>query len=244
MEQYEELVMHGMPITILVILAGRMIAQKMNFDHSIQWIRIILLIQAITTLITLFYLAVSGKEPLQFTGKFHSPYYFVYMFMVITNTLLPLILIRRQYGKTIWILFVIGLLMNFARIIESLVIILTSYHRDVVSFIPLKEIETITKGLLLGIVMIVLEYIIYRNDKTSDRTAKTSQYFKFILIAVLCVLINQTGSWLISVYGLDPPYGHFYTGTLLQYVSLTTFGLLILSCAEIFLTKRYASAES
>ncbi|MBT1696601.1 hypothetical protein KK083_06940 [Fulvivirgaceae bacterium PWU4] len=63
---------------------------------------------------------------------------------------------------------------------------------------------------------------------------------KILFTALLSAASYFSGTYLVSIYGLDPPYGYYYTGTILILVSylmmVVTVVLLMISCYRYWRT--------
>jgi hypothetical protein len=229
MRQYADFLTSGIPIAILVVLIGRTIFQNNSFEHSTQWIRIILLTQAAITLITFFYVIFLSKDE-NLPGRFNDKYSAFYFFLFLSNTLLPLLLLNERLGKNLWVLLIVGILMNFGRIFESIVVMVTSYHRDYEMSIPIQEIETMIKGLLLGVVMISFEFVMNKHELRFVYSHEGNRInYKPFLIIFIAGMMYSLGFWFTSIYGLDPPYAYFYSGLILERIAILLLGLLVLN---------------
>ncbi len=120
-----------------------------------------------------------------------------------TSTMLPLVLLNKKLGRNIWVLLLVGILMNFGRIVESFIVISTSFQIDGFSFMRFEEIQTIIKGITLGLVMISLDYFLLNSGVTfTGKNVILRINYKPILVVLFSVIIYCIGSWLTSIYPL------------------------------------------
>jgi hypothetical protein len=159
-----------MPIAILVVLICSKIFRTLNIKQAIEWIRIILILAGILSIINLLYYAIVEKDN-TFPDRLSGPYAFSYLFMMLSGTLVPLILLYKKAGRNIWILFIVSLMLNVGNIIESVIILISSFHRDHGMFYRPIRFGTISSGLLLGAAIIFLQFCIqkYNAPRTQQR---------------------------------------------------------------------------
>jgi hypothetical protein len=226
MKFYHDLLLAGMPVAIILVFVCSKLFKKLAVENVIEWIRIILILGGILSIISFFYYLIVDNESTSIT-RLHGPYVFTYLFMLLSGTLLPFILLREKTGKTIWVLFVVGVLVNSGRIMETIIIMITSFHRDYVHDLPTGGIETAFNGLILGAVMIALEFMIQNHRlKLTVHESETRLNYKLFFIIASSLMIYCISEWLMSIYGLDPPY--VFYGMIMQRIVLTFLALLVI----------------
>lgn len=227
MKLYEELLVNGIPVAILIVILGKKIFKNLSFDDSKLWIRYILLIQCFLSISYLIYALITGQFESQVyraTGQ-HAT---LYIFMMLTHIAFPLILLHKKLGNSLWVLLAIGTLMNFGRIMESSIIFITSFHSSFGPNIPIREILTVVKGILFGIVLIGFDYLTKKVDlKPIGNKYRLNLNHKPFLLIIFLVCLYSFGTWLSSIYGLDPPYSLFLAGLTLIAIAIFTSLLLV-----------------
>ena len=73
------------------------------------------------------------NESLNFINRATGPYYWAYLSMLISNSILPFLLFFKKLGKNIYFILLISFLINIGFWFERFVIIVTSLHQD---FLP------------------------------------------------------------------------------------------------------------
>ncbi|HEY0744691.1 MAG TPA: hypothetical protein VGD40_24660 [Chryseosolibacter sp.] len=210
----------GVPLAILLLVVIQRLFRNGPFVHWPTWIRALLLIQAFISIAAVCSGLISG-EGLD-AERIQRPYAFAYIFMMVNGTLVPLVLLHRKLGRNIWILFVVSVLMNGGRFFESVVVMLTAYHRDAVEFDFFEYLyPLITIALIWAIAMISVELIIAKYDrKNNNGPLNKKAVFVSLLFFGACASVYVIAVWLRSLYGLDPPYGYFFTAIILEHLAI------------------------
>jgi hypothetical protein len=162
MKIYQDLFITGMPIAILVVFVCSNIFKKLNTKQAIKWIRIILILGGVLSIMSFLYYTILDNEN-TFPDRLSGPYAFTYLFMLVSGTLMPFILLYKKAGRNIWILFVVSMMMNIGRIMESVIISISSLHGDFGTFCAPIGIKTVLSGLFLGAAIIFLQFIFQKN---------------------------------------------------------------------------------
>jgi hypothetical protein len=228
MKLYEYIFINGLPVTILVIVLAQLIFRPFGFKKSVKWTKYLIIVQGI---LTIFFLIKSffDYQNSELIQRMTGEYGIIYAVMIMTNIIFPiLIIVKPQLGNKIWLLFSISVLLNFGWIMESFVTIIASLHRDYETFFPIKQIETISKGIIIGVSMLLIDYLTQTDKFDIVRKGKVNKFNLIPLITLILILTAYfLGVWLSSIYGFDPPYGLFYLGLILKAFSLS-LGLFLI----------------
>ena len=170
----QDLIVSGLPISILVVAIGKRLFSNQSFQRSIIWLRWILIASGVSNLIYFLYIFAFDQAENQWLQRMHSEYQIAYGLLIFSNTLLPLLLFWKRIHTSISMLFVIAILMNLGSIFESFVTITTSFQRDYSTVYPIRELFTVAKGFLIGIVILSLDVLTqYLNVKPSKANNST-----------------------------------------------------------------------
>ena len=158
----------GSFITILIIIIFKVLFKKNAIAeislNIIKWIIILYSFGALLSYLLLYIFPHSEKYA--FLERATGPYAWAYWIMFIMNCVIPLSLINKRIGKNIYIVFFLTLLMNIGWVFESLVLHITSFHRDYTNdtynpYLPnSREITMIFKGFAFGLVILIISDII------------------------------------------------------------------------------------
>jgi hypothetical protein len=124
----------GLFISVLsIIIVGRVLkADTRNAFAIIKWI-----VFVYAALNIVYYYAVSfSGEMLSFNERAMGPYNLVYYLMMVPNTLLPLLLLFKKWGRNKYILLALSLLMNVGWMFELFTIYNTDFHIDHIHSLP------------------------------------------------------------------------------------------------------------
>jgi hypothetical protein len=150
----------GIFISVFVILFAKKISKnKIETDTSLQVIRWTILLYALgNTISVVFSIIIKDKEEYFFLKQLTN----VNWFMLIANSIIPLTLFYKTFGKRIFYILAISLLMNFGWLFESFIIHVPAISRsfdtgNYYPFLPFKyELEILTKGFIFGIVSLII----------------------------------------------------------------------------------------
>lgn len=154
----------GIFISVLsLILIKLIVKEKVETFFSSQILRWIIIFYSFGAIIsTILLLTFEHSKEYAFLNRATGPYWWAYLLMLITNCVLPLILIKNKIGKKLRILFIIALLMNLGWLFESFVIHITNLHRDYAtensnSYLPNeREVKILVRGFYIGILTLIL----------------------------------------------------------------------------------------
>ena len=112
----------------------------------------------------------SEEWVLSFKIRTTGYYAYPYMFMLVANFILPLLLFS-QLGKRLWFLITLSLLMNSGVFFARLVILSTSFHRDLdtgdyVSEVKLFLLFEVIKVVVISFVFIAIDSVRSKNKPT------------------------------------------------------------------------------
>ena len=164
----------GIFISVLVVIGFRWtLKNKINTEHAptiIKWIMIVYSTGRLIELLLLY--SWGGLENYStMINRSSGPYWWLYLFLLMTHSVLPLILLFKKAERNIYIVFFVALIMNIGWLFESFVIHVTSLSAEYVdknnnSYLPFNsETEFLLRGLYLGILSIFAGVLIkkYRN---------------------------------------------------------------------------------
>ncbi len=153
------LLIRGIFISVLVVFFAKLISKnRIETDISFQIIRWTILVYAIG-IITIFILLIIFKDKQEYLGYWTNKYWWS---LFIANSIIPLTLLNKKLSKKTFYILLISLLMNHGWLIESFVIHFSAMFRDIKinnynPFFPNKyEVETMTKGFILGLVSLII----------------------------------------------------------------------------------------
>ena len=148
---------------LLLILVKFVSKSKMETYYSSQIIRWIMITYAIGAIIsTTLLLFLNNSKEYAFLNRATGPYWWAYLLMLISNAVLPLILLNNRIGKKLRVLFFIALLMNLGWLFESFVIHVTSMHRNYMTendntYLPNnRETRILIHGLVIGFSSLII----------------------------------------------------------------------------------------
>jgi hypothetical protein len=170
----------GIFISILLIIFIKLISktkiETVLTTKIIKWVIIIYSFGVLVNTILMFIFPPTEKYA--FLERATGPYWWAYWLMVSMNSIIPLILLNKKIGRKTYFLLIISLLMNVGWLFESFVIHMTSLHRDFVTesynpYLPNnRELLIIFRGLIFGIVLLIVENVIKTYWKTEYETLK------------------------------------------------------------------------
>ena len=111
-------------------------------------------------------LIISDPNNYKFFDRLTGPYWWAYWMMLNTTSALPLILLKNKFGRNLYLILLVGLLMNIGWIFESMVIHATSTHREYTTeyyyhYLPYsRERIILMKGLIVGLIALLIENIV------------------------------------------------------------------------------------
>ena len=146
---------------VLIILVRLLSKGKIETVISLEIIRWILITYS-SIISCLLLLIFQHTEKYAFLDRATGQYAWAYWLMLITNCVVPLILINKKIGMKIYIIFIISLLINFGWLFERFVIIITSIHRDYqsnkydYSFLDSREFIILMKGFFVGLISLII----------------------------------------------------------------------------------------
>lgn len=147
----------------LIILIRLVFKEKIETVISLEIIRWILISYSLITIISwLLLLIFPHSEKYAFLDRATGPYAWAYWLMLLMNCVVPLILLNKNIGKKIYIIFFISLFMNFGWLFERFVIIVTSIHRDYASnafdyqILNSRESLILMKGFFVGLITLII----------------------------------------------------------------------------------------
>jgi len=148
---------------LLVIIAKLLFKSKIEIYISAQIIRWIIIIYAFAAILsTLSLMIFEHSQEYAFLKRATGPYWWAYLLMLVSNSILPLILISNKLGEKLTVLFIIALLMNLGWLFESFVIHVTSMHRDYITesynpYLPnAREVKILLYGFLIGLFSLII----------------------------------------------------------------------------------------
>jgi len=165
LELVEATLIHGIFFSVALIIFVKLLSKnKIKTALSVRIIRLILVTYALATIVHLVCMLVFNEwDSYAFLSRLTGQYRLVYIFMLLSNTIVPLVLIHNKIGRKLGLLFTIALVMNFGWIMESIIIHITNTHRCVgaTSYGQFWHTNTIIsaiyRGLILGAVLTLVE---------------------------------------------------------------------------------------
>jgi len=158
-------VIKGIFISVLVIIVSRKLFKgKINIQNAVNIIACILVGYAMLSL--LYYLIYfilhwhGDTYTTAFWARATGTYWFAYWLMLVSNIIMPLLLLFKKLRLKIYVVFMLSVIVNIGWLFESLVIHVTGIHRNyspgLSVFLPYnQEFITILNGLLLGVGVMV-----------------------------------------------------------------------------------------
>lgn len=147
----------------LVVLVKILFKGKIEVYISAQIIRWIIIAYAFVAILsTLSLMIFEHSEEYAFLKRASGPYWWAYLLMLVSNSVVPLILINNKLGEKLLVLFIIALLMNLGWLFESFVIHVTSMHRDYItesynSYLPnAREVRILLNGFFIGLFSLII----------------------------------------------------------------------------------------
>ena len=174
LKSISDFLIKGIFISILLIIFTKMISKnKIETVLSTKIIKWIIIIYSIGVLVNSILMFIFPPiENYAFLERATGKYWWAYWLMLSMNSIFPLILLNPKIGRKISFLLIISLLMNIGWIFESIVVHVTSLHRDYITqdnnpYLPNnREFNFILYGFLLGIILVVIENISKKRQKT------------------------------------------------------------------------------
>ncbi len=174
LKSISDYVIKGIFISILLIIIIKLISKnKIETVLSTKIIKWIIIIYSFGVLVnTILIFIFPTTEKYAFLERATGPYWWAYWLMVSMNSIIPLILLNPTIGRKISFLLIISLLMNIGWLFESFVVHMTSLDSDFITedynpYLPNnREFNIIFNGFVLGIILIVIENIIKKRQKT------------------------------------------------------------------------------
>ncbi len=174
LKSISEYLIKGIFISILLIIFIKLISKKkietVLSTKIVKWVIIIYSFGVLINTILMF--IIPPTEKYAFLERATGPYWWAYWLMLSMNSIIPLILLNNKIGRNIYFLLIISLLMNIGGLFESFVVHITSLHKDFITkdynpYLPNnREFHIILNGFVLGIILIVIENIINKRQKT------------------------------------------------------------------------------
>ena len=157
-------IINGIFVSVALIIIIRLFLKKKVETHiSLEIIRWTIVSYCFITIISwLLLLIFPHSEKYAFLERATGPYAWAYWLMLLFNCVTPLILLNKNIGKKIYLIFLITLFMNFGWIMEYFIILISSMHRDYDSGSAYefprysRQLATLTKGFFLGIVVFIV----------------------------------------------------------------------------------------
>jgi hypothetical protein len=154
----------GIFISVLLLIVTKLtVKEKVETYFSSQILRWIIIFYSFCAIIsTMLLLIFEHSKEYAFLNRATGPYWWAYLLLLVTNCVLPLILLNKKIGIKLRILFIIALLMNLGWLFESFVIHITSFHRDYMtendtSYLPnQRELKILLRGLYIGIITLII----------------------------------------------------------------------------------------
>ena len=154
----------GIFMSVLPIILVRLISKnKIETYFSAQIIRWIIIIYTFGAIInTMFLLIFEHSEEYAFLNKATGQDWWFYLLLLVTNSILPLILLNKKIGGKLKVLFVIALLMNKDWIFESFVIHVTSIKGNYITedynpYLPnSRETTILINGFFIGFFSLII----------------------------------------------------------------------------------------
>ena len=158
----------GIFIGVLFIVLVRKFFKKLDTEIAISIIKWLLIIYSTGVVLSylLLFLFSDSSDHSNFLNRLTGRYRFAYWLMLAAS-ILPLILVFKKVNNKIYFVLILTILMNFGWLFESFVIHVTSMHGDYSNqvgyhdYFPFNhELIIILKGLILGIITLVIGHLI------------------------------------------------------------------------------------
>jgi len=149
---------------LVVMLAYKLLKNWVDVPYSINIIKWMMLVYSVfifvADVILLFFAKVSYIDSLYFRRQFTGPYWYVDLFLTLSQVL-PLVLFSKKLARSIYFVLFFSILMNIRWLMESLVIHIMSIHRDYAyetnPFLPFdSELLALLKGLFWGGITVLI----------------------------------------------------------------------------------------
>ena len=149
---------------ITVIFCKRFLNNQIETIVSAKILKWTLIIHAIVVIInTLILFFFRDSENALFLSRATGQYWWIYLFMLTMNSVVPLFLLNKKLGDNLYFMLIVGILINLGWIFESFVIHVTSINADYgdknyYPYIPTsREISILVTGFLIGLASLTIE---------------------------------------------------------------------------------------
>jgi hypothetical protein len=159
---FSELFVPGLVVATLTLIIVDRISKHFEITTTLNILRFILAtfgtLTLIFFLIQIFQNQTEGETISTYIGRANGIYWIGYLFMIISNTILPILLLFKKLGLNKYIVLVTTILMNSGRIIEWIILQSVAYHRKYAHFdFGLNKIgSAIGKGLVIATILILI----------------------------------------------------------------------------------------
>lgn len=132
-DAFEYTIINQTFIATLFLITLNNISRKINLTIPLQFIRYILILWGIITLVKFIYslfFELENEESMSvFLKRTTSPYNYTYIFLIISSIILPFTLLVKKIGINKYVILIISFLITFGTRFEKFVITITSIHR-------------------------------------------------------------------------------------------------------------------
>ncbi|WP_330441565.1 hypothetical protein [Flavobacterium sp. C4GT6] len=143
-------------IVIAIVLYKSIFKRDDIYTKSINFLRWIIVCYSVMGLLSYLLLLVFPNEDYALINRATGTYWWSYLLMSTGHLLIPLLLLNKKLGRSIYFLLFLGIMMNIGRLFERFVILTTSLHRD---YLP-QAWET-TENSLIGMFLIIAGNFIF-----------------------------------------------------------------------------------
>lgn len=143
-------------IVIALVLYRLILKREDIYTKSINFLRWIIVCYSVMGLLSYLLLLILPNEDYTITNRATGPYWWSYLLMSTGHLLIPLLLLNKRLGRSVYFLLFLGIMMNIGRLFERFVILTTSLHRD---YLP-HGWET-TENSLIGVFLIIAGNFIF-----------------------------------------------------------------------------------
>lgn len=169
-------------IVIALVLYRSIFKRDDIYTKSINFLRWIIVCYSVMGLLSYLLLLVFPNEDYALMNRATGSYWWSYLLMSTGHLLIPLLLLNKRLGRSVYFLLFLGIMMNMGRLFERFVILTTSLHRDYLSqgrgttensvldmflIVAGNFIFSLFTGLLVGAFIVLVFHIIhlYKNRK-------------------------------------------------------------------------------
>lgn len=143
-------------IVIALVLYKSIFKRDDIYTKSINFLRWIIVCYSVMGLLSYLLLLVFPNEDFALINRATGPYWWSYLLMSTGHLFIPLLLLNKRLGRSVYFLLFLGIIMNMGRLFERFVILTTSLHRD---YLP-QGWET-TENSLIGMFLIIAGNFIF-----------------------------------------------------------------------------------